>query len=209
VAWPVWVHRSRFIYIIIMYSPILSLCRMSGEFEARKPWRMGPWWRVVAPRWWGLALVLALAVLGVWLWSRAHATESEGGLDAATRAALGRGTWNFLHRVAVKYPKQPTDKDKADIADFFRLLGRFYPCEECAAHFREMLGQYPPDDHTGNNQALSVWLCKLHNIVNARLNKPQFSCTLESLKEAYGACGCFDSPVNTTLHTTTTASPSA
>ncbi len=83
--------------------------------------------------------------------------------------------------------------------DFFRLLGIHYPCDECAKHFREMLALYPIDEHTVNNQVLSVWLCKLHNVVNARLKKPQFSCTLESIKEAYGECGCFDSPINTTV----------
>lgn len=106
------------------------------------------------------------------------------------RAELGHGVWNMLHRMAAQYEKNPTPKQKADIIEFFNLLGTFYPCTECAAHFREMLKEHPVEPD--NNKQLSLWLCRVHNIVNERLGKPSFECTLENLKERYGSCGCFD-----------------
>ncbi|RYE95494.1 MAG: hypothetical protein EOO41_05600 [Methanobacteriota archaeon] len=112
----------------------------------------------------------------------------------AVREQLGRGTWNMLHRATVQFPKTPTDADKADVVSFFRTFAKFYPCEECAAHFRAMLDESPPDHRS--NKHLAVWLCGLHNRVNVRLGKAEFSCTPEALKEAYGECGCFDDPAS-------------
>ena len=119
-------------------------------------------------------------------------TEQEE--KAEIRAELGHGTWNMLHRLAATFDKEPTPERQREAAEFFRLFGKFYPCEWCAKHFREMLDEHPIQ--TANNRELSLWLCKLHNIVNERLNKPQFPCTLDALKERWGNCGCFDPPAN-------------
>jgi hypothetical protein len=117
-------------------------------------------------------------------------TEAEE--KEAVRAELGRGTWNTLHRLAAQFDKAPSAARQAEVAEFFRLLGAFYPCEQCAAHFRAMLSERPI--RAANNRELSLWLCELHNEVNARLRKPLFPCTLEALKDKYGKCGCFDAP---------------
>ena len=121
-------------------------------------------------------------------------TEAEE--KAAVRAELGRGTWNMLHRMAAQFDKVASPARQAEVAEFFRLLGEFYPCEQCAAHFRGMLAERPI--RAGGNRELSLWLCELHNVVNERLRKPQFPCTLEALKERWGKCGCFDPPPNGT-----------
>jgi hypothetical protein len=121
-------------------------------------------------------------------------TETEE--KAEIRAELGHGTWNMLHRLAAQFDKAPTPARRQEVADFFRLFGEFYPCEWCAKHFREMLAEHPPQ--TANNRELSLWLCQLHNIVNDRLGKPAFPCTLDALKERWGKCGCFDPPSNAT-----------
>ena len=115
--------------------------------------------------------------------------EEEAAAKAAVRAALGRGSWNMLHRLAAAFDKAPSPARQRDAAEFFRLLGELYPCEACAAHFRGMLAATPV--RAGSNRELSTWLCERHNEVNARLGKAQFDCSLESLKEAYGSCGCF------------------
>jgi FAD-linked sulfhydryl oxidase len=115
-------------------------------------------------------------------------TEEEQKL--AVRAELGHGMWNMLHRMAAQYDKEPTAKRKGDMVEFFRLLGEFYPCPECAAHFRDMLRENPVE--ADDNRGLSLWLCRVHNIVNRRLGKPEFTCTLDALKERWGSCGCFD-----------------
>lgn len=116
-------------------------------------------------------------------------TLSDDEKKAQIRAELGRGTWNMLHRFAARFEKEPTEKQQEEAKDFIRLLGEFYPCPDCAKHFREMLAASPPD--VSNNRALSVWFCERHNEVNARLGKQLFPCTLEALAERYGECGCF------------------
>jgi len=116
--------------------------------------------------------------------------------DAAARAELGRGAWHFLHRVAAAFDKAPTPVRVKEMETFFSLVGDFYPCPECAAHFRQLLAERPVEAQ--NNRVLSLWLCDIHNDVNGRLKKPLFPCTLDALKERWGKCGCFDIPGNET-----------
>ncbi len=113
----------------------------------------------------------------------------EAALKAATRAELGRGTWNLLHRMAAAFDKQPTPARQQEAAELVRLLGQLYPCPDCAEHFRQLLQESPPD--TGDNKRFSLWLCSVHNSVNERLGKPLFPCELEAIKERWGSCGCF------------------
>lgn len=123
------------------------------------------------------------------------AALSDDEKKAQIRAELGRGTWNMLHRFAARFEKEPTDKQQQEARDFIRLLGEFYPCPDCAKHFREMLAKSPPD--VSDNRALSMWFCERHNEVNARLGKQLFPCTLEALAERYGECGCFGNATST------------
>jgi hypothetical protein len=138
----------------------------------------------------------ALAPAGATRGLRAGEIDPEAAEKAQIRAELGRGTWNMLHRAAAQFEKAPTAQQRGDMEQFFTRLGQFYPCPECAAHFREMLAEYPID--TRSNSHLSLWLCKLHNVVNARLAKPQFACELAALKDRWGSCGCFGDADNST-----------
>ena len=104
------------------------------------------------------------------------------------RVELGRGTWNLLHRAAQRLPPVPTERERADLLAFFRILGDLYPCDECAEHYRGMLAASPVDARSGPQ--LAAWLCARHNEVNARLGKARFPCTPEALKERWGDCGC-------------------
>jgi hypothetical protein len=42
------------------------------------------------------------------------------------------------------------------------------------------------------NLELSMWACRIHNVVNAWLGKALFPCEKEALAERWGDCGCFD-----------------
>ncbi len=44
---------------------------------------------------------------------------------------------------------------------------------------------------TSSRKTASLWLCSLHNLVNVRLDKPEFDCT--TLDATYD-CGCGDDP---------------
>ncbi|RKO89016.1 hypothetical protein BDK51DRAFT_19153, partial [Blyttiomyces helicus] len=58
-----------------------------------------------------------------------------------------------------------------------------------ARHFQQVLEGNPPD--VTNRETISLWACNVHNIVNLRLEKPQFDCTKLDAK-----CGCADEPAS-------------
>lgn len=45
---------------------------------------------------------------------------------------LGRSTWGLLHTMAATYPDSPTPAQSEDMASFFGILSRSYPCDVCA-----------------------------------------------------------------------------
>ena len=81
------------------------------------------------------------------------------------------------------------ERGQADAARFFALATEMYPCRECGGHFKQLLQKSPVDAR--DNKRLSIWLCKAHNVVNARLGKPVFPCALGSIANRWGKCGCF------------------
>uniref|UniRef100_A0A914L6J4 Sulfhydryl oxidase n=2 Tax=Meloidogyne incognita TaxID=6306 RepID=A0A914L6J4_MELIC len=87
---------------------------------------------------------------------------------------LGRSTWNLLHTMSVYYPDDPTEKEKQNTKDFLSSLSRTYPCEHCAADFREDLKRNPPI--LTNKKLFSQWMCEAHNRVNLKLGKNLFDC---------------------------------
>ena len=89
---------------------------------------------------------------------------------------LGSKTWAFLHTMAAYYPDKPSRCQQKDMNTFFRTFSKFYPCFPCAEHLQEQLKKYPPI--TTSQSQLSQWLCKIHNIVNERVGKPEFDCKL-------------------------------
>ena len=58
---------------------------------------------------------------------------------------------------------------------------------ECAAHFRHILNQFPPQVSTRSNAA--AWACHVHNEVNKSLEKEMFDCS--KIGDFYD-CGCAD-----------------
>uniref|UniRef100_A0A8C8S7W1 Sulfhydryl oxidase n=1 Tax=Pelusios castaneus TaxID=367368 RepID=A0A8C8S7W1_9SAUR len=88
---------------------------------------------------------------------------------------LGRSTWAFLHTMAAYYPDQPSYTQQHEMTQFLHLLGKFYPCVNCAKNLRNRLRTKKPD--TRSRKKLSKWMCLLHNDVNTMLGKPQYDCS--------------------------------
>ncbi|XP_044762736.1 FAD-linked sulfhydryl oxidase ALR [Coccinella septempunctata] len=88
---------------------------------------------------------------------------------------LGRNTWSLLHTIAAKYPENPSTMVQKEITDFFAIFSNIYPCEVCAHDFREELRRDPIE--TTSQEALSQWLCRMHNKVNVKLGKELFDCS--------------------------------
>ena len=101
---------------------------------------------------------------------------------------LGNATWTFLHTMAAYFPASPSKEDQRDIAEFFRILGKFYPCVTCAKDFQVDLKASPVV--ATSNVELSRWLCRMHNKVNEKLGKPTFDCSRIFERWKFGKSNC-------------------
>ncbi|XP_055532897.1 FAD-linked sulfhydryl oxidase ALR [Wyeomyia smithii] len=88
---------------------------------------------------------------------------------------LGLYTWGLLHTMAAYFPDNPTSEEQTNVRQFFSAFARVYPCEYCSKDFQAELKKTPPE--TKSQHALSQWLCRMHNTVNAKLGKPEFDCS--------------------------------
>lgn len=89
---------------------------------------------------------------------------------------LGSSTWTLLHLIAATYPENPNTKEQADLKQFVKLFGNFYPCWFCADDFRGYIKEHEPD--TTTQDTFGRWLCNAHNEVNVKLGKEKFNCDL-------------------------------
>ena len=104
-----------------------------------------------------------------------------------TKQEIGINTWSLLHSMAASYPNEPTEEDKKYITNFLYSLANLFPCKICGSHLLKMLKK--EGVHADSREELVNYICKIHNIVNKVLQKPQFDC-----KKAFdfwgGDCGC-------------------
>jgi mitochondrial FAD-linked sulfhydryl oxidase len=108
----------------------------------------------------------------------------------AGREDLGSHSWVLLHSIAAYYPDSPSTEDRTRAKQFVEAIGHFYPCTHCAEAFREDLKTTPPK--VESRADFSVWMCNMHNKVNAKLDKPTFPCDLATLdarwKTGHASC---------------------
>jgi hypothetical protein len=77
----------------------------------------------------------------------------------------GPPLWKVLHTLAELSDNSPL------WFDILNSLETFIPCPVCKTHFTEYKTQNPAP---ADNQGIVDWFFILHNIVNARTNKPLF-----------------------------------
>ncbi|KAE8214699.1 hypothetical protein CF327_g1924 [Tilletia walkeri] len=113
--------------------------------------------------------------------------------------ALGHATWTLLHSAAAYYPSDPSPAQQTSMRNFLQALPDVYPCSSCAEALREEYAREKREGRgwegregvtleqavRGGDGRLSIWLCGLHNEVNARLGKPLFDCTAERLRQRW------------------------
>jgi hypothetical protein len=85
----------------------------------------------------------------------------------------GPNAWKFLHTVTFAYPSNPSIDQQRAADSFFSSLAALLPCSECQTHYTTEIATHPPDSRSG--ATLSAWLVDLHNRVNTRLGKPQYT----------------------------------
>ena len=95
----------------------------------------------------------------------------------------GPHLWFYMHTLSFNYPEKPTIKNKADNKAFFENLKETLPCENCRKHYNTFWDTYNIDNYLVSRQKLIEWVLILHNDVNKRNNKPQWS--IDRLKKYY------------------------
>ena len=88
-----------------------------------------------------------------------------------------------LHTIAAYYPDQPNTRHRKQCAALISALTTLYPCGPCREDFETEVAKSPP--RLESREALSIWLCEQHNLVNTKVGKAEFPCTLHALDERW------------------------
>ena len=81
----------------------------------------------------------------------------------------GPDGWKLLHSITVKYPDNPTKKDKKIYTLFFKSIAYVLPCIYCRISFKKYIREVPIHNFLDNKKKLSEWLYLIHNKVNEKL----------------------------------------
>ena len=85
----------------------------------------------------------------------------------------GPSVWAAIHLIALGYPADPSEDEKAAYRAFFTALGPVLPCAACSAHYAQNLQELPLEPALqAGGAALFRWTVDLHNLVNAATGKP-------------------------------------
>jgi hypothetical protein len=82
--------------------------------------------------------------------------------------------WMTLHSISALYPHNPTSDDKNNLIIFMNLFKSTIVCPHCKEHFADMFKTYTKKYPNWSNSKLDlfVFVCRAHNTVNRRLDKP-------------------------------------
>lgn len=90
--------------------------------------------------------------------------------------------WKTLHSVAIMYPDRPTLTDAAVAREWLENFQKSIVCPYCKVHFEKMLQHFQRQFNIFESRHTFFWFSvKAHNMVNARLGKPQ----VKHYREAY------------------------
>ena len=89
--------------------------------------------------------------------------------------------WMTLHSISSIYPESPTNEERLLIEKFVEMFRESITCVHCKGHFTTMLIRYKQKhpDWTSSRYNFFLFVCRAHNTVNRRLDKPIFP-TLQS-----------------------------
>jgi succinylglutamate desuccinylase len=79
----------------------------------------------------------------------------------------GPPLWKEMHNRTIDYPRNPSPRDKQEIATYFRNINDRLPCDKCKQHYQNQLNQRAIP--VNNRDDLIHWLIDIHNEVN-RMN---------------------------------------
>lgn len=98
-------------------------------------------------------------------------------------ARWGPMAWMTLHSISVCYPENPMNEDKIIVKRFIDNFIECITCPNCRGHVRRMFDSYQKDhpDWANTRYDLFLMICRLHNTVNKRLDKPRPASVKECL----------------------------
>lgn len=85
----------------------------------------------------------------------------------------GPPLWNWLHRVAGKYPVAPSEKQMKQARRALLGMQGLVPCGPCRESYADFVKANPPD--VSSREALSRWVESLHNYVNTKVGRATWS----------------------------------
>ena len=83
--------------------------------------------------------------------------------------------WHTLHTLSLDYSEVPTPEQKQTMSVFLDAIGKLLPCISCREHYQRYVQEYPLSEAVQSAEALQHWLVRLHNRVNTRLGKPEYT----------------------------------
>lgn len=97
--------------------------------------------------------------------------------------------WMTLHSVSAIYPENPTSEERALLEQFVEAFRECITCPHCKSHFTGMLNMYKRShpEWSSSRYHFFLFVCRAHNTVNRRLDKPIIPTlhdSIESLKNA-------------------------
>lgn len=87
----------------------------------------------------------------------------------------GASAWRILHRLSFTFKSAKT------AYEFYRSLLYLLPCPKCRMRFAKHIDSLP---FPRNHKYVSNWVIKLHNMVNATLEKPSIDLSLDQVRIA-------------------------
>jgi len=97
----------------------------------------------------------------------------------------GPSMWHFLHTMSFNYPVNPTPKEKEAYRNFVIHLQYILPCGKCRKNFVTNLKKLPVKmEHMKSRDTFSLYIYKLHELVNRMLNKKS-GLSYEEVRERY------------------------
>lgn len=92
--------------------------------------------------------------------------------------------WMTLHSISICYPDNPTSEDKRVLNEFMHAFESCITCIHCRQHFQTMFSDYKNKipNWSNSKRDLFIAICRMHNAVNKRLDKPQSKSIQESIE---------------------------
>ncbi len=84
----------------------------------------------------------------------------------------GPPSWESFHSIGFGYPMEPTEEEKKDYFEYFRLYGKVLPCIFCRQSYQKFILEEPTlldMKVMKSRETLTKWQHRLHDAVNKKL----------------------------------------